>query len=146
MHFELDGCNMALWKFLDYRTDDWPARNLIQVWYGEQDSDVRAEFDATVAILAVTEDWTKVKGFKVLTKRHFGLAELRFFVKSEKHGKKVIRRFRPVGIWREKEREFVFLVGCEKSGATYTPTNAFDLALEFKAKLERGNGGTCEHY
>ncbi len=137
---------MALWKFLDYRTDDWPARNLIQIWYGDQDSDVQAEFDATVAILAVTEDWRKAKEFKELAREHLGLAELRFSITSQRHGKKIVRRFRPVGIWREEEREFVFLVGCEKSGAVYTPRNAFDLALDYKAKLERGKGRTSEHY
>ena len=58
----------------------------------------------------------------------------------------LVRRFRPVGIWREQEREFVFLIGCEKSGALYTPQNAFGLALGYKAKFERGEGGTSEHY
>jgi hypothetical protein len=137
---------MALWRFLDYRTNDEPPRNLIQLWYGQQDLDVQAEFDATVAILAATEDWRKAKAFKVLKKAHVGLGELRFAVMKKKHGKKIIRRFRPVGIWREGCREFVFLMGCEKALGVYTPPNAFENALDYKVKLERGEGDTCEHY
>jgi hypothetical protein len=137
---------MALWRFLDYRTDDEISKNLIQLWYGEQDLDVQAEFDATVVILTATEDWRKAKAFGVLRRQHAGLGELRFAVRKKRHGKEVIRRFRPVGIWREEARGFVFLVGCEKARGVYTPANAFDLALAYKAKLERGEGDTCEHY
>ena len=51
-----------------------------------------------------------------------------------------------MGIWRENTREFVFLVGCEKALGLYMPADAFDLALVYKNKLERGEGETCEHY
>src|SRR5579862_8080169 len=107
---------MVLWKFLDYRTDDQMPRNLIQEWYGQQGVDVQAEFDATVATLAATKDWRKTKAFKLLTKKHLGLGELRFAVKARKRGKEeMIRRFRPVGVWREAAGEFIFLIGCEKA-------------------------------
>jgi transcriptional regulator with XRE-family HTH domain len=133
---------MALWSFLDYRTGDEVPRNLIQTWYGQQTVDVQAEFDATVATLAATEDWRKAKEFKLLKRKHLGLAELRFSVKSKKHGKGLIRKFRPVGIWREEEREFVFLLGCEKARGAYTPPDAFDRALDYLTKLGRGEGDT----
>src|ERR1035437_9190393 len=129
---------MALWRFLDYRTEDEVPRNLIQVWYGQQGLNVQAEFDATVATLAATENWRKTSNFKLLTKKHIGLGELRFAVKTRKHGKDQIRRFRPVGVWREEAREFVFLVGCEKARGAYTPANAFALALGYMKKLDRG--------
>lgn len=138
---------MALWKFLDYLADDQVPRNLIQAWYGRQDLHVQVAFDATVKILAATEDWRRAKEFGLLKKRHIGLGELRFAVKEKKHGREHIRRFRPVGIWREEEREFVFLVGCEKlRGGVLIPPDTFDLALALKAKLEAGKGDTREHY
>jgi hypothetical protein len=139
---------MALWRFLDYRADRGtpPLRNLIQDWYGAQGVDVQAEFDATVGVLGATTNWRKAKEFKPLTKKHTGLGELRFSVKTKKHGKVVIRRFRPVGIWREEAGEFIFLIGCEKAHGVYDPAGAFDLALDLKAKLESGEGELCEHY
>ena len=139
---------MALWRFLDYRVDQGvpPLRNLIQNWYGAQDRVVQAEFDVTVATLAATADWTKTKSFSALKRKHTGLGELRFSVRMKKHGKEIVRRFRPVGIWREAAGEFVFLIGCEKAQGVYTPANAFDLALAYKDKLEQGEGDVCEHY
>jgi hypothetical protein len=137
---------MSLWRFLDYRTDDDRPRNLIQIWYGQQDVEVQAAFDATVAVLKATENWEKTKEFKVLKRKHAGLSEIRFWVQTMKYGKQITRRFRPVGIWREEEREFVFLLGCEKALGLYSPPDSFELALRYKAKLERGEGDTCEHY
>jgi hypothetical protein len=138
---------MGLWRFLDYRTDDEVPRNLIQDWYGQQDLDVQAEFDATVTTLAATEDWRKAKAFKLLGREHSGLAEIRFTVRTKRRGKETKRRFRPVGIWREEAWEFVFLVGCEKlMNGVLVPANAFDLALTHRTKLECGEGDTCEHY
>jgi hypothetical protein len=137
---------MALWRFLDYCTDDHPPRNLIQIWYGEQDLDVQAAFDATVTLLAATEDWRKAKEFGELKREHVGLGELRFAVDMKRRGKRTIRRFRPVGIWCEERREFIFLMGCEKAKGVYAPADAFDLALRHKARFEAGKGSTREHY
>ena len=136
---------MELWTFRDYRTDDSPPKNLIQEWYGRQDISVQVEFDATVKILAKTEEWRKAKEFKVLNRQHAGLGELRFCVRDRKHGKEIKRRFRPVGIWNEHLRDFTFLIGCEKSREIYTPPDAFNLALEYKSRLEQGKGSTREH-
>ena len=137
---------MAVWRFFDYRTAALPSRNLIQLWYGEQDRDVQAEFDATVKILEATEDWRDTKAFKELTRQHAGLGEIRFSVRKRIRGREIVRRFRPVGLWIEGARQFTFLVGCEKSRGMYTPPNAFDLALRYKADLENGIGDICEHY
>lgn len=132
---------MALWRFMDYCTED--GRNLIQEWYAAQAEAVKAAFDATLFILAATEDWTvkKFDGFKILTERHVGLGEIRFDLMLNR--KK--RKFRPVGIWPPSGRDFMILLGCEKSGRIYTPLNAFDLALEYKAQFEQGRGTICEH-
>lgn len=137
---------MALWRFFDYRTDDAPPRNPIQDWYGRQDRQVQAEFDATVAVLAATEDWGKAKEFEVFTKKHAGLAELRFSVRTKRQGKEVIRRFRPLGIWYEETRKFIFLVGCEKARGIYTPQDVFEVAFEYKSRIGTGRGEICEHY
>jgi len=131
---------------MDYLTGDERPRNLIQHWYGQQGPDVQAEFDATVITLQRTENWKKAHEFKELSRQHRGLGEIRFAVRTRKHGKEEVRRFRPVGIWKEDEREFIFLIGCEKSRGVYNPANAFDIALMLKAKLENGEGDTCEHH
>ena len=138
---------MALWRFMDYCTES--GQNLIQEWYEAQGDAVKAEFDATLLTLGATEDWTAtgVDEFKVLTGRHAGLCELRFDIGVREPGsrKSSKRRFRPVGIWRLEYRDFIILLGCEKSGRIYIPADAFDLALEYKALFEQGRGTICEH-
>jgi hypothetical protein len=139
---------MGLWSFMDYITED--DQNPIHQWYESQDAEVRAQFDATLAILGATEDWAGdgVEEFKPLTKKHSGLGEIRFYVDALAPGAKRPhrRRFRPVGIWpTAREREFVLILGCEKYGKTFIPNGAFDLALVYKARLESGRGTIREH-
>ena len=69
---------MALWRFMDYVTDG--DVNLIQQWYEVQDDAVKAVFDFTLRLLAVTRDWDDpdLDEFKVLTRKHAGLCEIRF--------------------------------------------------------------------
>lgn len=138
---------MALWGFFDYITED--GDNLIADWYDAQDPEVQAQFDATLFLLGATEDWEdeKVKEFKPLTEKHVGLGEVRFHVNALAPGAKRphLRRFRPVGTWPPTvDHEFVLILGCEKSGRTFMPHNAFDLALDHKARLEQGRGTTRE--
>lgn len=133
---------------MNYVAED--GQNLIHTWYEKQEDSVRAQFDATLAILRATEDWESpdVEEFKPLTKAHLGLGEIRFDIEAKAPGAKRPhkRRFRPVGIWpATKQQEFVLILGCEKYGRTFIPHAAFDLALEFKAKLEAGRGTICEH-
>ncbi len=132
---------MIPWRFLDYITEE--GINAIREWYRVQELAVRVAFDATLFTLAATEDWThkRVRSFEVLTGRHVGLCEIRFTVELER--KK--RRFRPVGIWQKDSRNFILLGGCEKSGRSSIPSNAFDLALKHKAEFEAGKGRIYEH-
>jgi len=114
-------------------------------WYQAQDPEVQARFDTTLLILGATDDWEHedVEEFKPLTKSHIGLGEVRFYVDALAPGAKRPhrRRFRPVGIWPcVIEREFVLILGCEKSGKTFIPHGAFDKALGHKADFERGKG------
>jgi hypothetical protein len=130
---------MPLWRFMAY--EPAPGSCPIQDWYAAQDEAVQAEFDAALATLSATVDWTDAKSFKVLTKNHIGLGEMRFRLDGPP-----IRRFRPVGIWPPLvEREFILLVGCEKRRYVYTPADAFTLALEYKRRLEAGIGETHEY-
>jgi hypothetical protein len=132
---------MSLWQIKAYYRPDGSCP--IQDWYAEQDETVQARFDATLATLAATVDWTDTKQFKVLSRGHVGLGEVRF--KIEEKGRPV-RRFRPVGIWPPlAHREFILLVGCEKTKRLYLPPNAFALALELKAQLEAGIGEIHEY-
>jgi len=132
---------MALWRIKAYhRADDSCP---VQDWYATQDETVQALFDATLATLTATVDWTDTKAFKVLTKKHAGLGEIRF--KIEEKGQPV-RRFRPVGIWPPvADREFILLVGCEKTNQVYIPPNAFALALELKGQREAGIGAVHDY-
>lgn len=117
----------------------------MQDWYVAQDPEVKAPFDATLLLLAATDDWEEddVEEFKPLTERHLGPGEIRFHVRALVPGAKRHhrRRFRPVGIWPTvTEREFVLILVCEKSRMGYTPYAAFDVALTHKTFLEQGRG------
>ncbi len=139
---------MALWRFFDYVTED--DHNLIEEWYAVQDPEVQAQFDATLFVLGATEDWEAedVEEFKPLTRNHAGLGEVVFHINALAPGAKKAhrRRFRPVGIWPPAvNREFVLILGCEKSRSTYMPHDAFGTALRHKALLEAGRGTIREH-
>ncbi len=138
---------MNPWTFMDYCTDD--GHNLIQEWYDQQDVALQAAFDQTLLILRAVDDWTDpgMREFKKLTKRHQGLAEIRFKIPviNPETRKPFERRFRPAGIWRPEKRDFILLLGCEKVGRTNIPHDAFGLALNYKAQFEEGKGRIYEH-
>jgi hypothetical protein len=134
---------MPAWEFRQYLTEDRPCRCPILDWYGTLGDDIRAIFDLLVKELAETEDWNEPKPrkrkHKVLIGRHAGLCELKFKVGR--------RRFRPIGIWLQESRTFVFLGGCEKIGRDLTvPEDAFDEALKLKQAYDLGRGDTREHF
>lgn len=138
---------MGSWRFFDYITA--AGEDLLEDWYQSQDPEVQAEFDVTIALLAATSDWEddEFLGFKKLENKHLGLGEMRFHVvvTPPKPRRPYRRRFRPVGIWPcSTAGEFIFILGCEKSGMTYTPHAAFDVALKHKAAFENGEGTVYE--
>ncbi len=139
---------MIPWRFSVYVTED--GRNLIQEWYDKQDEDVQAAFDHTLLTLRAVDDWLDkdVKEFKALDRQHAGLGELRFHVPTVHPVNKrpYRRRFRPPGIWRPTQRDFIILLGCEKRQRAYIPHGAFDLALRYKADLEQGRGTIREYF
>jgi hypothetical protein len=130
---------MTFWRFMDYLTVE--NRCPIIEWYGIQDDDVQAEFDLFVKDLSETEDWDEPelgkRKYKVLTRRHVGLCELKFRVNA--------RKFRPLGVLARDNREFVFLGGCEKHRMNTIPPDAFDSAFRLKEPFENGRGTTREH-
>jgi hypothetical protein len=109
----------------------------IRDWYRLQDVSVQAVFDAALATLRGTVDWTDTKAFEALKRDHTGLGEIRFKLEKPR-----VRRFRPVGIWPPVvDYEFVLLVGCEKErNGVLIPSDAFTMALEYKRRWERGEG------
>jgi hypothetical protein len=113
------------------------GNNLISNWRGAQSIPVQTDFDAVVRLLSATPDWSDLREFKKLDRAHVGLGELRF--KTQKV------QYRPVGFFGKADGEFVLLLGCSKSGRVYTPLNAFDLALRYKADFENKRGGLVEH-
>lgn len=134
---------MDPWRIWDYVTAQ--GRNLLQDWYGVQDEGVQAAFDNVVLLARATDDWVEPPQwwFSELTKKHVGLSEFRFTVK----GRMFERKFRPAGIFRRTEREFIFILGCEKKmgGLVYVPDRAFDTALKYKSDFEAGVGDRHEH-
>lgn len=125
---------MSVWQIKAY----WlPGETCpIQDWYRAQEIHVQAEFDAILATLKVTIDWTDTRSFKVLKRRHAGLGEIRF--RLEKPEK---RRFRPVGIWPPiVEREFILLVGCEKErNGIFDPAERICIGARIQTAIgERG--------
>jgi len=125
---------MGLWRVMAYHPE--PGSCPIQDWYAVQEEPVQAAFDASLATLIATVDWTDAWQFKALTKSHVGLGEIRFKLEGPP-----VRRFRPVGIWPPvREREFILLLGCEKNRHVYIPADAFVVALRYKQQLEAGTG------
>lgn len=130
---------MAYWEFLDYITED--HRNPVLEWYGALAPPVRADFDLLVLTLSETEDWDEAKPkkrkYKELVRNYPGLYELIFKV-----GK---INFRPLGIFKRSERQFIFLGGCEKHTFWTVPADAFKDAYRLKTKFDQGKGATRAH-
>jgi hypothetical protein len=117
---------MGLWRFWDYCS---PAgNNLIEEWYQDIPEEAQADFDVTLKILSITEDWRGLSEFDSL--RREGLCEIRF-----KAGK---TQYRPLGFFGPGAKCFSIYVGCSKKGKIYTPPDAFDLAIKRKGKVARG--------
>ena len=139
---------MDFWRFLDYITE--ANTNPVVTWYGAISKAAQAEFDALVIAQAKTEDWDEAKKskrkYKELQKEHKGLTQLIFEVISQLHGKQIRTHFRPIGIMKRSERQFIFLGGCEKHGTLGTiPPDAFNDALRLKTQYEQGRGTTRDH-
>jgi hypothetical protein len=130
---------MAYWEFLDYITEDYC--NPVQDWWGTLEPQAQADFDLLVVALSETEDWDEVKErkrkYKELVRFYPGMYELIFKV-----GRK---NFRPLGILRRSERQFVFLGGCEKHPFWTVPPNAFESAYKLKGQFDLGRGTTRAH-
>lgn len=134
---------MPLWRFMDYHPEGGGCP--ITQWYEAQDVEVRAAFDATLIVLADTEDWAdeELLSFDVFVRKpeHLGLAQVKFY--TIRNGKK--RNFRAVGLWRQEQREFIFLGAFEKSGRTTIPPGAFRDILNWRIELEKKKGRIHEH-
>jgi len=125
---------MALWRFLDYHSA--AGNNLIEEWYLDQPEEAQAEFDVTLKILSITEDWRGMPEFNCLGRD--GLCEIRF-----KAGK---IQYRPAGFFGPGAKCFSIYVGCRKKGRIYTPPDAFDLAIKRKGKVARGEAFLRERF
>jgi hypothetical protein len=134
---------MGIWQFFDYYPDGGGCP--ITDWYNAQAVDVRAKFDATVDDMGITENWDdpELRSFGVLSRKpeHAGLAQVKFYVIQ--HNKK--RQHRAIGRWRQDAKEFIFLVGFQKSGRTTIPQNALNEAVRLLGELELQRGEIHEH-
>ena len=101
--------------------------NLIEEWYLDIPADAQAEFDVTLKILSITEDWRDLSEFKHLGRD--GLCEIRF--------KAANVQYRPTGFFGPGLRCFSIYVGCRKKGKVFTPPDAFDLALKRRGNVLR---------
>ncbi|HVA01237.1 MAG TPA: hypothetical protein VMV34_06215 [Terriglobia bacterium] len=145
---------MHYWRFLDYWSEGNDRKNLIEEWYRNEGEELQAAFDTALNELAGTEDWRDLGWFKVLTGKHTGLCEIKIDIPENPvvPGRKPpATHYRPVGFIKREpgefiSGEFVLLLGCKKSGRSYEPPNAFDLALDLKRKFqEEGRGRIHAH-
>jgi hypothetical protein len=139
---------MAFWQFFDYITED--NKNPLSDWYGTLEPDEKAIFDILVKQLAETEDWAAVKKkrrkYKELEWEDIGLTQLIFETERRYLGRHFKKQFRPIGIWKKDEWQFIFLNGCQKHGVLgTTPPDAFKEARRLREQLEAGRGTTREH-
>ena len=139
---------MKPWAFDDYVSET--NENLTARWYEAQADEVKAEFDVTLSILSQTDDWTEppIEQFKVLTGRHAGLDEIRFYVDEREAGaaRATRHRFRALGVLSRDTRTFVLIAVCEKQGMNTIPPLTFDRALTLRQTLKEGKGSIHEHH
>lgn len=133
---------MPIWRFYDYFPEGEGCP--IRAWLDAQETEIRARFDATVAELGRTEDWSDpdLLSFGVFKRpEHAGLSQVKFYVIRE--NKK--RHHRAVGRWRPEAFEFIFINGFQKNGRTPIPPNALDEAVRLLGELNDGRGEIHEH-
>jgi hypothetical protein len=130
---------MSYWEFFDYITED--RRNPVLEWWGTLEPEPKADFEFLVLTLSETEDWDEMKErkrkYKELARRYPGMYELKYKVAGT--------NFRPLGILKRVERQFIFLGGCEKHGLWTAPPGAFDEAYKLKKQYEQGRGTIRAH-
>jgi hypothetical protein len=139
---------MALWRFLDYVTDD--SRVPIEEWVSNHlEPAERAAFDVVVDYLGRIDDWDEVRKssrkYCELKRQLVGLTELKFATVTQAMGKNHKKQFRPLGILKRLERQFIFLGGFQKSNPGPIPINAYTDALSYKKEYEQNRGDLREH-
>jgi hypothetical protein len=139
---------MPLWRFLDYISDD--NRNHVNEWQENHlTMSERAVFDLVIDYLGRIEDWDEVKRarrkYRELQRGLLGLTELKFAVITQTMGRNIRKQFRPLGILKREEREFIFLGGFQKSNNAPIPPDAYINALRYKLEYEQNRGTTNEH-
>ncbi len=127
--------------FWDYYTDERQPRNLIRLWYAQQDERARASFDAVIRLLESNPDSLDSGAIKSLERDCTGLWEVIINIKD----KRPYRHIRPIGLWHPDERIFIFLGAFEKSGRAKVPNDPCKDALKYKAWHEAGRGEIDEH-
>lgn len=134
---------MSRWRFFDYFPEGGGCP--IRDWYNQQTVEVQAEFDATVADLAITDNWDdpQLMSFGLFSRNpaHAGLAQVKFRVIQRRDK----RNYRALGRWRREAREFIFLTGFQKSGRTRIPENAIVEATRLLRELEEMRGEIRDH-
>jgi hypothetical protein len=109
--------------------------NLIEKWYCNLPEEAQAEFDVTLKALSITEDWRELPGMF----EHLGrdrLCTIKFKAGNV--------QYRPAGSFGPGDKRFSIYVGCRKKGKVFTPPDAFDLAIERRAKVQRGEASLRE--
>jgi hypothetical protein len=144
----MERCIMPPWRFLDYTTDG--SVNPVVEWCENHLTIAeRAEFDVVVDYLERIEDWDEVKKakrkYRELDRGLAGLTELKFSTTTQNLGKNFKKQFRPLGILKRKEREFIFLGGFQKGHGGPIPPDAYTKALRYKQEYVRNRGTTDGH-
>jgi hypothetical protein len=139
---------MPSWRFLDYIADD--QKNPVVEWSENiLTASERAEFDLVVDYLERIPDWDEVKKakrkYRELKRELIGLTELKFSTTVQGMGRNRKKHFRPLGILKRPEREFIFLGGFQKGNPDPIPADAHENALRYKQQYENNRGRVDEH-
>lgn len=125
-----------LWSFFDYVME---GHNLIEEWYQEELSEeAQFNFDAVLKNQQKVESVLNWTGFKYLKgkPKEERIWQLDFIADK--------RQYRLLGVFGERRKNAVLILGCYHKGDNYTPKDALEMARKRARALREGRAKTSE--
>jgi len=125
----VEGGGQQLWRFFDYLEN---GHNVIVPWYQGLLEDGQEVFDTLLKQNAKTllpMNWGCSKALQGEYKRE-GIWEWRFVANGKQQ--------RLLGIFGNKRKEAIFLIGCSHKGRVYTPSDCLNTALRRAKEARKG--------
>ena len=124
------------WSFFDYVAD---GRNLIDEWYQKELSEeAQFTFDALLKNQQKVDSILNWTGFKYLKgkPKEERIWQLDFIADK--------RQYRLLGVFGERRKNAVLILGCYHKGDNYTPKDALEMARKRAKALREGKAQTHE--